>query len=321
MQIINLTHAEAADPAVVDTVLRLTGSGLTMIDTTSGEILGKQVIPSRGTIAPMDRPDAGVDVAPLVPFVPPVGAVPAAPVVVDTAALFGGQAAASAVPLAPAATPPSAAIAPTVVLSAVAAVPGGAATANAPTSIPGVEKDSTGLPWDARIHAGNKATKQDGSWKVKKGINDPSFIPRIEAELRAAMAAPGVAPAPAAAVPAAAPVPAVPVAPVAVPATVAVPVTGAVPLPPTATVSPPPSTPAPAASVAPIASPSSAPVLNFGSFMAKIAPYMANGKLTTEKQNEILSQFGLTTGFGGLMARPDLLPGVDATFAAVLPTL
>lgn len=311
MQIINLTHAEAADPAVVDSVLRLTGSGLTLIDGKTGEI--------QGAIAHADRPDVGRPEAPLVPFVPPVGSVPAAPAVVDTAALFGGQTAASAAPLAPVATPPSAAIAPTVVLSAAAAVPGGAATANAPTSIPGVETDSTGLPWDARIHAGNKATKQDGSWKVKKGINDPSFIPRIEAELRAAMAAPGVAAAPAAAVPAAAPVPAVPVAPVAVPVAVAVPVTGAVPLPPIATVAPPPSTPAPAASVAPTASPSS-PV-SFGSFMAKIAPFMANGKLTAEKQNEILAQFGLTTGFGGLMARPDLLPGVDATFTAVLPTL
>lgn len=318
MQIINLTHAEAADPAVVDTVLRLTGSGLTLIDGKTGEIQGK--------IAHMDRPDIGTDVAPVIPFVPPVGAVPAAPAVVDTAALFGGQPAASDVPLppAPAASLPSAAIAPTAVLSPAAAIPGGAAeyvapaAPAAPAPVPGAAVDSSGLPWDARIHAGNKATKQDGTWKVKKGINDPSFIPRIEAELRAAMAAPA---APAAAVPPAAPAPAVPVAPVVVPAVVAVPVTSAVPLPPaaTATVAPPPSTPAPAASAAPTASPSSP--LNFGTFMAKIAPFMANGKLTTEKQNEILAQFGLTTGFGGLMARPDLLPGVDATFAAVLPTL
>lgn len=64
------------------------------------------------------------------------------------------------------------------------------------TSAPaGVElaKDSTGamIPWDERIHSGgDKRTKADGSWKLKRGI-DAALVQTVEAELRAAMAIPG----------------------------------------------------------------------------------------------------------------------------------
>ena len=51
-------------------------------------------------------------------------------------------------------------------------------------SASGAELDSHGLPWDARIHAGSKTKKQDGSWVAKRGINDPGLVARVEAELR-----------------------------------------------------------------------------------------------------------------------------------------
>ena len=89
--------------------------------------------------------------------------------------------------------------------------------------------DSTGLPWDARIHSTPAAQTTKGVWRAKRGA-DPQLVLQVEAELRAAnpatvaapaVAAPAVA-APAVAAPAVA-VPAVAVPAVAVPA-VAVPV-------------------------------------------------------------------------------------------------
>lgn len=53
----------------------------------------------------------------------------------------------------------------------------------------GVELDSKGLPWDARIHASTKSQKKDGSWTALRGLNDEARVKRIEAELRAQVAA------------------------------------------------------------------------------------------------------------------------------------
>ena len=76
--------------------------------------------------------------------------------------------------------------------------------------------DSTGLPWDARIHSTPAAQTTKGVWRAKRGA-DPQLVLQVEAELRAAnpatVAAPAVA-APAVAAPAvAAPAVAAPVAP------------------------------------------------------------------------------------------------------------
>lgn len=46
------------------------------------------------------------------------------------------------------------------------------------------EVDSTGLPWDARIHSGNKGRNKDGSWRKLKGV-DKATVAAVEAELRA----------------------------------------------------------------------------------------------------------------------------------------
>jgi len=51
------------------------------------------------------------------------------------------------------------------------------------------ELDASGLPWDARIHAGSKAKLQDGTWRKKRGVDDEDYNRVIE-ELKSLMAAP-----------------------------------------------------------------------------------------------------------------------------------
>ena len=59
------------------------------------------------------------------------------------------------------------------------------------TSASSGELDIKGLPWDERIHAGTKAKNADGSWRQRRGLNDPALVARVEAELRAVAANPG----------------------------------------------------------------------------------------------------------------------------------
>jgi hypothetical protein len=53
------------------------------------------------------------------------------------------------------------------------------------TSAPSGDLDVHGLPWDERIHAGTKAKNADGSWRQRRGLNDPALVARVEAETRA----------------------------------------------------------------------------------------------------------------------------------------
>lgn len=46
--------------------------------------------------------------------------------------------------------------------------------------------DSTGLPWDERIHAETKAKNKDGSWRNRRGV-DKTVIASVETQLRAAL--------------------------------------------------------------------------------------------------------------------------------------
>lgn len=66
----------------------------------------------------------------------------------------------------------------------------------------GVETDTDGLPWDARIHGSTKTKNADGRWRAKKGLNDAALVERVKAELRALMGVQPGAQAPAAAPPA-----------------------------------------------------------------------------------------------------------------------
>lgn len=82
--------------------------------------------------------------------------------------------------------------------------------------------DSTGLKWDARIHAGSRETKSDGTWKRRRGIQDFEYD-AVVAELRTPGDLPVTPTAPVMASPIAAPVAPAPPAPVAAPVPAAAP--------------------------------------------------------------------------------------------------
>lgn len=82
------------------------------------------------------------------------------------------------------------------------------------------ERDSTGLPWDARIHAKSKTTNKDGTWKSARGV-DAATVAAVEAELRALIAPP---------MPTAAAAPVMQAQPVAMPTAAAAPVMQAQPV-------------------------------------------------------------------------------------------
>ena len=100
--------------------------------------------------------------------------------------------------------PPPAAIVPPAPAIAIASPP-------APTG----DVDSAGLPWDARIHAASKSKIGDGTWRMKKGVDEATKL-AVVAELRgqAPMAHLAAAPAPVAPPPAPLAMPVTPVAPV-----------------------------------------------------------------------------------------------------------
>lgn len=58
----------------------------------------------------------------------------------------------------------------------------GPVNANAPAV------DNTGLPWDERIHSGNKETTDKGVWRKRRGVQ-AALVTQVEAELRAKTAA------------------------------------------------------------------------------------------------------------------------------------
>ena len=57
----------------------------------------------------------------------------------------------------------------------------------------GVDLDTAGLPWDARIHARTKSKNADGTWKVQRGI-DLRKVDEISQQLRASTDTPAPAP-------------------------------------------------------------------------------------------------------------------------------
>lgn len=222
-------------------------------------------------IAHADRPDVGASVPE-----------PAAPVLTPAVALatavFGGAAAPAAptVPAPPLAPPPQA---------QAPAAPTPPTVATVPTAAPGVERDSTGLVWDARIHASTKTKVASGAWTAKRGV-DPLFKAQIEADLRG-VAAPVAAPA-APPAPPAAPVFQAPVAPAAPPA------------------------PAPAAA-------STAPAgVGFAQYMANVGGAFTNRPVDAHNfMAAALAPHGLQH-VGQLAGRPDLIPAVDAEFQRLL---
>jgi len=135
--------------------------------------------------------------------------------------------------------------------------------------------DKTGIPWDARIHSGNKKLNADGTWRRMRGVTDDVFN-RVTAELRAAVAsapaAPAVEAAPAApTVEAAPPVPPAP----AVPAVEAAPAFPSLPNP------------------VDIAPPPPAPV-TYDALIARYKELTESGKLTNDNYKAVYAAAGVT---------------------------
>lgn len=246
------------------------------------------LVTAPAVIAHEDRPDVG---APLPP-VPPAPAPTPEPAPFNPFAAAAGGAAAPVVPPAP--------------------VAGG----STPTS----DLDKAGLPWDPRIHASTKTKKQDGTWTSKRNLDD-AVRTQVEAELRAAVAAPS-APAGTAALAAQ------PTAPlVSLPQVPAAPSTGVPALPattapsPAASVAPtlPPPLPTLPATPQPPAAPPNAPPASegFGEFMARISPIFSTDPLGgTQRMAAALKSVGLDA-VGQLAVRPDLIPAVSAALGPV----
>lgn len=268
------------------------------------------------------------------PAVSAVSAAPLAPPVPSTAAadLFStapaapqdGQATQPAVPAPPVPVP---------------SVP------TAPVASPSLaDVDSTGLPWDERIHSGTKAKNADGTWRARRGMNDAAKVKEVEAELRALMALSGSPLSTSVATVAqgtesstnttgdmteSAQSATAPVAPAADTATVQV---GSIPTPPSApvAVAPIPQPPAPdapnaapatsAPPTAPIPSPPVPPAPTaegstvpdtFGPLMTYLAKSVTEGKTTEAQIHEVFGRHGIEKGkFGQLISKPDVLAAI-----------
>lgn len=236
----------------------------------------------------------------------------------DPAQVFGGAAA-------PAPLPPSAPSIAGVEASAIAPVaPLGSSTMPPVPSMPvptvtvdtapmapaapltpasNVELDSKGLPWDERIHASTKSKIASGEWKAKRGINDPSLVQRVEAELRQRMAG--------AVAPAAPQAPQAPVAPAApamdaaqvfapqAPAALEVPAAPVPFVPPTA----------PSAPVPPPAPSASADPTTFEQLMPRITAAVMAQQLPPTAVGQACTAFGLTSVVA-LQTSPQHVPSV-----------
>lgn len=286
MKIIYLTHAEAADPAVIENVRAILAGD---VEITPPDVSGVRLV------MPADNPAAGLVV----------------PTVADAAQAFGhqetpaqAQAAAQAfAPQLPAGAPSTVGAGQSLTAPAVPLAPAGAThaivqsqpavspapAASAPMApvapmspVSGVEVDAEGLPWDERIHAGSKTQTKGGNWVAKRGVNDGAFIAAVKAELRQLMAAPA---------------PQSPVAPL--PPPITQPAAPAMSMPPSQS----PAFVAPAPTIAPAVPPTGE---TFAQFMQRLSPYTVTGQITTERIAQVGQQLGFT--LTQLQQRPDLIP-------------
>jgi hypothetical protein len=265
----------------------------------------------------------GTKTEPSAPFVAPAAVAPSAP----TPPVTAPPAPSNVVPL----VPTSAHVAATPGTSALAS-PSSAATASPGVSAAppaGDVYDRAGVPWDARIHQEKRGQKKDGTWKLKKGVDDAivsvvmqELAPRIRAAQPAAPTTPAAPPAPPAepdpatlfghtplpAGASAAPVSLPPIPPVTVTQTPAAP-----PAPTTQTPAAPPAPPA--ETVAPQADP-------FRALVRKVTE-ARNTKPAPRISAEEVTQCCAAAGVPGLQAlnaMPHLIATVEANIDALLAT-
>lgn len=292
--------------------MKLTDINLDDLDEVAAarELLSLVLNASSERIAPVDRPDIGADpeqkLANRIEREIRAQAetmLAEAKHAQDPAAIFGAAApfapaAAAAAPLpnAPAALPvssptmPPAAPAPALPIVPAAVAP--SAPAAPSTSAGGVELDSTGLPWDGRIHASTKSKTKAGAWVAKRGINDDTLVHRIEQELRAQVGVVAPAPLPAPWEVAAAPAPLPPASPA--PALV-----------------PPAPAPAPAAADGPT---------TFEQIMPRVTQATIQGVLPPTALQAAVQALGLPSVVA-LQTNPQFVPQVWASLRASYPAL
>lgn len=150
--------------------------------------------------------------------------------------------------------------------------------------------DSTGLPWDERIHSSAKSQTGKKVWTKRKGVDDATFN-SVSAQLRATLAATGTA--------------ALPTAP-ALPGAAA------------------PSLPALPAQAGPIvpALPTTAPTV-YQNFVAYIGtqlqgPTNPAGRLTSDWVDQVIANHGVAGGIANLALREDLIPAIEAQIRQAL---
>ena len=179
----------------------------------------------------------------------------------------------------------------------------------------GLDKD--GLPWDERIHSGNKKQGADGTWHKRRGGPTGDERAAIEAELRASVQGdaqqPAPAPTPAPSAPAA-PTPPTPPAPSAPP-----PPQAPAPSAPAAPSAPPtPPMPSPEAPAAPAAQPAE-PVgeMDFQQFLMHVGPKFGEGEgqIGTEYLNGLCQMLGLSS-LTDIGMKPELIPQAVAQLQA-----
>jgi hypothetical protein len=156
----------------------------------------------------------------------------------------------------------------------------------APTPASDVERDSAGIPYDARIHSGTKGVNKDGTWARRRNTPDDLFN-SVMAELKAANtqrtlgAATALIPPPPSSVPAPPPATAAPSAPPVAPAA---------------------SSPVPAGLI----DPNSATA--FPDLMKEVTKAQAAGKITPDGVNNLLISLGLEPKITSLLANKALIP-------------
>jgi hypothetical protein len=306
--------------------------------------IGKPVAPAPAApLPPGNVPPPPVIHPPVHPDALPKADVPTG-TDIDPAALFGGNRAAPfggttvappvpgnssvSAPPVPTMTPPSALpvttttvgtlqppVAPIVTQTTNAPAPNGTGTVESQPTAQAGERDSEGLPWDARIHSETHKTNADGTWRYRRNL-DAGVKAAVYAELKMTRAGEQafanvvnprifdtVAPSPPAAV---APPP---------PATEVV----APPPPASATVLPFPAAAAPPVPVPPatdvgVSNTGQPPVVqtvtSFRDLMQKVNVALAAGKLTQPQLAEACKAAGVDS-VTALAAQPMLVPTVD----------
>lgn len=250
------------------------------------------------TLAPAVAPEAPPAPGNVLPFVPP--APPTGPAVI-----LGENGNVVAMMNAPPAATPDTRVVQMATTSNVAPVSPGVLAAP-----PVDEYDSSGVPFDARIHQKKRSVKKDGSWKLQKGIAD-AVVSAVMQEL-----APRIRKAPVA--PAAPPAPVTPVA-----AGASAPVT----LPPVPPIPGTPTAPqaAPAAPSAPTAPPAPqaetvAPALDpYRALIRKVTDARTAKRCTAEEVTACAAAAGVPS-LQALNAMPHLISTVEAHIDALLAT-